>query len=225
MGQGEIDEAIDAAEQAVRLNPTDRQAHYFLGNALLQRGRLDDAIESYRKAISLKPEDSAWSQLKLGRALRIQGKTEEAEAIERELLAMTSNDARLMNDWAWYLAAAADPKHRNGPRAVELARKATALAPGNGDIWNTLGVAHYRAGEWQSAISALEKSVALHKAADPSDSFFLAMANWQLGNKVEARAWYDKAVAWMDQNKSTDELLRRFREETTELLEVKEEMD
>jgi hypothetical protein len=52
------------------------------------------------------------------------------------------------------------------------------------------------------------------------DFFFLAMAHWQLGEKDEARKYYDKAVAWMDKNKPDDEELRRFRAEAAALLGV-----
>jgi len=39
--------------------------------------------------------------------------------------------------------------------AVALAAKAVELRPAEGAYWNTLGVAHYRAEEWQAAIDAL----------------------------------------------------------------------
>jgi hypothetical protein len=48
------------------------------------------------------------------------------------------------------------------------------------------------------------------------------MAHWQLGEKDQARRWYDKAVQWMDQNKPKDEELRRFRAEAEELLGLRE---
>src|SRR5439155_17525669 len=106
--------------------------------------------------------------------------------------------ASALNNLAWLLATCAEATLRNPKRAVELAREAVALAPQAGYIWNTLGVAHYRAGEWNAAIAALEKSMALRKGGDSADWFFLAMAHWQLGEKDEARNWYDQAVEWMD---------------------------
>ena len=49
------------------------------------------------------------------------------------------------------------------------------------------------------------------------------MARWQLGEKEQARKWYDKAVQWMDKNKPKDEELRRFRKEAEELLGIGDE--
>ena len=55
-----------------------------------------------------------------------------------------------------------------------------------------------------------------------SDWFFLAMAHWKLGNKDEARAWYDRAVQWMDKNQPKNEELGRFQAEASELLGLNE---
>jgi tetratricopeptide (TPR) repeat protein len=81
-------------------------------------------------------------------------------------------------------------------------------------------VAHYRNGDWKEAAAALEKSIALSKGGTAFDWFFLAMARWQLGQKDEARKWYDKAVAWMDKNQPKNDELRRFRAEEAALLGV-----
>ena len=54
------------------------------------------------------------------------------------------------------------------------------------------------------------------------NTFFLAMAQWQVGEKDKARVWYDKAVEWMEKNQPKNEELRRFRAEASELLELNE---
>jgi hypothetical protein len=46
------------------------------------------------------------------------------------------------------------------------------------------------------------------------------MAQCHLGNKDEARQWYDRAVQWMEKNNPQDEELRRFRTEAAELLAI-----
>ena len=51
-------------------------------------------------------------------------------------------------------------------------------------------------------------------------SFVKSMAQWQLGNQVEARKYYDQAVQWMEENKPQDKELRRFRTEAAELLKL-----
>jgi hypothetical protein len=48
------------------------------------------------------------------------------------------------------------------------------------------------------------------------------MIHSQLGDKTEARKWYDQAVEWMEKNEPRHEQLRRYRAEAAELLGVKE---
>jgi uncharacterized protein HemY len=100
-----------------------------------------------------------------------------------------------------------------------LAWKAVALRPKDGALWNVLGAAHYRAGNWKEAVGALEKSMELRKGGDSFDWFFLAMAHWQLREKDKARAWFSRAEKWMDQHQPKNEELRRFRAEARELLQ------
>ena len=49
------------------------------------------------------------------------------------------------------------------------------------------------------------------------------MAHWQLGEKDEARQWYDQAVEWMEQKQPDNDELRRFRAEAAELLGISEQ--
>src|SRR5262249_33661285 len=114
-------------------------------------------------------------------------------------------------------------RFRNPARAVKLAQRATQLTPKDGPAWNTLGVAHYRAGDWQASKKALAKAMALGNGGDAADLFFAAMAHWKLADKDKAREWSKRAVAWMEQNKQTEnEELRRFRAEAAALLGVKD---
>ena len=59
-------------------------------------------------------------------------------------------------------------------------------------------------------------------AIDANAAFFLAEVHWRLDHKELARRWYDKAVEWMDKNKSEDEKLRGYRDEAAKLLGIAE---
>jgi tetratricopeptide (TPR) repeat protein len=93
---------------------------------------------------------------------------------------------------AWLLATSDNPGERDPAKAVELATKAITLSPGNADYWNTLAVAHYRAGDWKAAVAALDKSEELSPGMYVY-AFFRAMASWQLGKKDAARNCYQRA--------------------------------
>jgi uncharacterized protein HemY len=121
------------------------------------------------------------------------------------------------------LATCPDPKFRDPGQAVKQAQKAVELAPKDGLVWNTLGVAQYRAGDWKAAIMALEESMGLRSGRiESSNTFFLAMAHWQLGEKEKARQVYDLAVDWMEKNDPQNQGLGRFRAEAAALLGLKE---
>jgi tetratricopeptide (TPR) repeat protein len=108
-------------------------------------------------------------------------------------------------------------------RAVELARRAVELAPGQGTFWNTLGVAHYRVGNLPAAITALEKSMSLRTGGDAYDWLFLAMAYSRIGDLYRPLLYYAAGVRWIETYKSSDDELRRFRAEAAAVLGVTEE--
>src|SRR5262249_14358898 len=109
-----------------------------------------------------------------------------------------AGDPKARNDLAWSLATCPDPRFRDAARAVELARGSVERAPREGNYWNTLGVALYRAGDWKAAVEALGKSMQLGGGGNGSDWFFLAMAHARLGDRAAAKQSYDKAVRWVE---------------------------
>jgi serine/threonine protein kinase/tetratricopeptide (TPR) repeat protein len=125
---------------------------------------------------------------------------------------------------AWLLATTDDPDWRLERRALELSKEAVKLAPNDGDFWNTLGMAYYRVGNWKEALAALETAMALSGGGDGLDWLILAMVQWHLGNKEEARRRYDQAIPWLEEN-GTDRTFRRLQAEAAELLGVKEKND
>jgi WD40 repeat protein len=175
------------------------------------------AVRRELSAIGLDWDRPPYAPLKPGRA----PKTWRVEVELGELADRAKGQPHLaepLNNEAWRLATAPDPKDRNPAKAVELARKAVDLDPYSGIVINTLGVAHFRAGDWPATIAALEKSIALRGGGDSFDWFFLAMAHWKLGDKEQARKRFDQAVRWMEANEPTNEELRRFRAEAEALI-------
>jgi tetratricopeptide (TPR) repeat protein len=66
-----------------------------------------------------------------------------------------------LNDIAWTLTTTSEPALRDTARAVKLAKQAVELAPAQARYWNTMGMAHYRNDDWQSAIGAFGQAIAL----------------------------------------------------------------
>jgi WD40 repeat protein/serine/threonine protein kinase/tetratricopeptide (TPR) repeat protein len=199
---------------AVRLN---------LARLLRQAGRFDEAEQQYRAAVDFfeshpdKANNRAVALMGLAQALARVGQREEATATYERLLTIKPDSALACNNVAWFLATAPEVQFRDPQRAVELAQRAVDNNTGNQAYWNTLGVAHFRAGNYEAAYAALKKSLSFLKA-DAYDFLFLAMTDWKLGRETEARAWYDKAIQSMNPTAAQDEELVRFRSEAEELL-------
>jgi len=214
-------EAVKAQRRACQLAPDDPVEHNNLG-AWLQwiPGQEKAALAAHQKACELDPNMSL-AHFNCGLMSARLGRTADALAGFERALDLGFRRGALANDVAWCRATSPDPKLRNAGRAVALARLATKRAPRQGTFWNTLGVAHYYNGQPKEALAAFEKSGELRNGGDAFDWFFVAMAEWHVGDKEKARAWYEKAVEWMAKHKPDDKELKRFRAEAEEVLGIK----
>jgi tetratricopeptide (TPR) repeat protein len=122
---------------------------------------------------------------------------------------------------AWLRATCPHARFRDTSQAIALAQEAVNATGGwCPDCWNTLGVAHYRAGHWQAAVDALTKAVHRRRGGGSStDLFFLAMACWQRGDKDRASQYYQQALDGSPETRpSIDPLEASFRSEANALL-------
>lgn len=122
------------------------------------------------------------------------------------------------NNLAWLLATCPDPSIRDAKGAVQYAKRAVEIAPKDGNFWNTLGVAYYRAGEWEEAKDALYRSMELRNEGDSFDWFFLGLVHLKLGDPKRARDWYDRSVDWFHRYRPDDEELYQFHVEASSTL-------
>lgn len=83
--QGRNAEVLAPTQKIAELLPDDAEAHFRLGNALLEFGQADGAVASYRRALEIKP-DFAEAHSNLGSALHELGRLNEAEASCRQAL-------------------------------------------------------------------------------------------------------------------------------------------
>jgi len=82
---GRLDEAFDAATQALELSPEYSRAHATYGWVCLRKGRLADGIKAIERAAELAPEETLWLA-QLGQAYGEVGKVEEARKVLAQLL-------------------------------------------------------------------------------------------------------------------------------------------
>jgi tetratricopeptide (TPR) repeat protein len=122
------------------------------------------------------------------------------------------------NGCAWLLVDCPVEHLRDPAAARALAEHAVARAPAESRFWNTLGVACYRSGDYQAAVTALERSMAENSGGNPWDWFFLAMAHHRLGADDAARSWHAKALRTLAEMAPQPEDLLRYRREAAALM-------
>jgi tetratricopeptide (TPR) repeat protein len=95
--------------------------------------------------------------------LQTAGKRTEAELVIRE--AAEHADAQTLNGLAWLLATGADPKLRDGPRAVTFAEKAVAATNRkNVSYLDTLAAAYAETAQFAKAMSIQQEAIALSQS-------------------------------------------------------------
>ena len=139
---------------------------------------------------------------------------------------------------AWFLATCSDPALRDPQQALALARRiverakesGTIQTPKGAEYWLTLGIAHYRMGDFASATSSFNEARQLdrHELDLVAYGYFAAMSHWRLGQQDVARDWYDRTVkarnwrcnAFLERHVANWQL-PGFRDEAAKLLGIK----
>jgi serine/threonine protein kinase/Flp pilus assembly protein TadD len=253
-----LEQAIKHRKAALDLDPDNATYHRDLavsyGNLAETLLKLGDHMAAAKAAQEQPRAYPDWRTYRsaaflLGRCLRLVDKDAQLSEAERRAQALSyaaqardllreagersAKDPSALNALAGFLVSFEEARLHDYALAIKLAKQATQLAPTKAPYWNTLGVAHYRAGEWQAAVTALEESVKLGKGGVAIDHFFLALACSQLAAKEPAQKekaldWYRRGVQWMTRNEKNlnqkdKESLQHLRDEAAALLHLKEE--
>jgi hypothetical protein len=136
-------------------------------------------------------------------------------------------DSNRFNTLSWNVARQPRASEADYRLALRQAEEACRLQPGAGELLNTLGVAQYRAGQYQKAVETLTASDKLQSrqpgGPHPVDLAFLAMAHHRLGQKERAVAQRDRLrQAMKQQDWADDEEARALAQEAEALLQTAE---
>ena len=139
-------------------NPTAREAHRNLGDALVKEGRVEEALEVFHIAARLAPKD-ARDRSNIGAALILLERGDEAEQHLRHALELDSRSIYALQN-----LAALESIRENHGEALGFYRRLAEAMPGNPDAWHGIGTALYRLGRPQDALAVLEHALALDPA-------------------------------------------------------------
>jgi len=127
------------------------------GLEAFEREEYEVAIAEFNEAIRLKPEDGA-AYFNLAVLYNCQGEREKAIAQYSEAIRL--RPMRVYNGIAWVLAVCADPKIRDGAKAVEYATTACELSGGKfPSFFGTLAAAYAEVGDFGNAVKWQTKYV------------------------------------------------------------------
>jgi tetratricopeptide (TPR) repeat protein len=154
-------EAVDAAREAVRLDPEEPFCHRALARACLRSRWFPEALDAAERAVALDPEDADAHALR-GAALMGRGRPAEAEAALREALRLDPEDGDTLHDLGLAVsvqgrgrqeearelfvgAARADPTDQHARRSLASAARRAIYGRWG---WIVVGLALLRAGTY-----------------------------------------------------------------------------
>ncbi len=194
--------------------------HTNLGALYLQQENFAKALDHLSVSVELKPGDL---ESENNMALALAGLGENRKAIARLEEAVKIVDAPqahmayTANNLAWLLATCEDAALRDPARALEIASRAVRLDSTKAAYYGTLGIAAYRTGDWSTALLDCQQAINMNQGGS-TERFVIAMTNWQLGRKDEARKWFNEAVQWRLEHEAADAEARRLEEEAADLM-------
>jgi tetratricopeptide (TPR) repeat protein len=169
--QENFDEALTHLRDGLRFDPKEPQLHYRMGVLLLarsersvpdslhKRNELKLAQEHFSRSIELSPSLGK-AHFGLARALQRNGEVGQAIIHYEEALRLGPRSVALLRELAWLLATDADEKHRDGERAISLARRAChGPEPVNALFLDTLAAAYAEAGQFTLAVQFSQRAI------------------------------------------------------------------
>ena len=162
-----LEDAWHEHQAALRLNPDWSVAHFQFANLLIRMGRSDEARAELETAVR---QDPAFVVARHRLAMEYAAHGQMTQAIEqlREAVRLDPKRTGALDDLAWFLATAPDPKDRNGEEAVRRASEAIVLLRGKRThALDVLAAALAEAGRFEEAARMQGEALA---TAAPGDA-------------------------------------------------------
>jgi tetratricopeptide (TPR) repeat protein len=164
--------AIEQYQSALERDPDSLQARVYLADAKMRTGSAAEAAQLYRQALDRSP-DSSRMQFSLAMALVQARRQGEARKVLEAVLASQPQNAEIINTLARLLATAADPKIRDGARALTLS-KALFESTRSLAVGQTYAMAFAETGNFTEAVKLQQETIiGYERSGAPVDKSFL----------------------------------------------------
>jgi Flp pilus assembly protein TadD len=154
---GRVDEAGSLLETVAEPRSGDASIHFNLGLVRSRQGDWSAAAASFRTAAELSP-NLVEAHLQLGISSERIGNPGAAVTAYERVLELDPSRTEAANNLAWLLATAPGDGHRDGRRAVELARRAVRSRR-NASTLDTLAAAYAEAGDFDQAVATVDEAI------------------------------------------------------------------
>jgi len=156
----EYDQAIEANQKALEINPKHDKAYNNMGRAYDRKGEYDQAIEAYQKAVEINPKkDGAYNNM----GIAYGNKKEYDKEIEAYQKAVEINPKK---DEAYNNMGIAYYKKGEYDQAIDAYEKAIEINPKRDEAYYNMGIAYRKKGEYDQAIEAYQKAIEINPKDD-----------------------------------------------------------
>ncbi len=209
VARGRVNEGLRFLKSRARsdMDRDERDMIYMvLGQMLIDEERYDEAHRITDEALSFNPGSDRLRFLKASVYER-QGDFAAAEALFRQLLEESPEDASVMN-YLGYMLVENDLKLEEAGKLLE---KAVSLEPYNGAYQDSLGWLYFKMGRYEEAEKHLLKAIRLHK----SDSIILEHLGdlySKMGNVESARDYYRQSIRVAESGEETTRIQKKLQD-------------
>lgn len=204
------DAAYQYANLAYKADPTNYENLLALGRVyetvvpLKAPGAYEAALKAYQDAVALNENNPA-PYLSLARLEFTKGDDKAAREYAKQGLSKKSNYPELI-----FLSSEIEAKDGNIKGALDSARSAATLSPGDIGVWFQLGVLFYADKQYKESAAALERAITIN--ADYSNArFFLGLAYDKLNLHDQALAQLERVKELNPNNTDVDKPLANLK--------------
>lgn len=205
---GNIEAAIEAAQNLVRSHSDMPTTHDKLGDMLRYGERHADSIGAYTGALDLLPEDFAGRWLVLYKraiSYHLIDDWPPAEEDFRAALELNPGQPLVLN----YLGYSLVERDEKLQEALDMIERAAAAAPENGAIIDSLGWVLFQLGRYDEAVGYMEQAASL-EAVDPIVNDHLGDVYWAVGRKIEATFQWNRALSFDPEEELADRIRKKL---------------
>ena len=179
-GLMQLDTALDAYKQAVKVKPDYAEAYYNMGVTQKIIGNLQAAIESYEQAIKINP-DYADAYNNMGLALQEKGDVNAALKSFKKALNFKPDYAEAYNNMGVAQNSKGDPES-----AIQSYKKALNIKPIYPEAYNNMGIAFKSKGDLENALKSFKQALKI------KSDYAEAYAN--MGNALQGNGELEAAI-------------------------------